>query len=153
MAILGGLDTVIFVDDFLGTGTQFSDFLTDTGLVSFVANHCFIYGCLAGHETGINSLRSLFPSLHVATVERLDDSHALFHADGGSFPDEVNSAECARDFYYDLIHDRGFNLAGPDRRGFGHLEIVYAFEHSVPDNSLPILWWHQSSQWHYLFDR
>jgi hypothetical protein len=152
-AALGVVDTVIFVDDFLGTGSQFSDFLTDTGLISFVPSHCFIYGCLAGHETGINMLRGLFPSLHVAAVERLDASHALFHQDGGSFRDEVNSVECARDFYYGLIDDRRFNITGPNRRGFGHLEIVYAFEHSVPDNTLPILWWDQSSQWRHLFDR
>jgi hypothetical protein len=152
-AHLASVDTVIFVDDFLGTGTQFSDFLRDTGLIPYLSSHCFIYGCLAGHETGINLLRGAFPSLHVAAVERLDDSHALFHDDAGSFPDEVNSAECARDFYYGLIDDRRFNITGPNRRGFGHLEVVYAFEHSVPDNSLPILWWDRSDKWRHLFDR
>ena len=125
MADIPSVDTVIFVDDFIGTGAQFSEFLQDTGLISFLSSHCFIYGCLAGHNTGVDLLRKDFPSLQVATVERLDDTHALFHANGGSFPDEFNSADCARDFYYGLLDDRSFNIPGPIRRGFGHLEIVY----------------------------
>ena len=114
---------------------------------------CFVYASLAGHERGIDQLRTAFPGIHIATVETLDNSHALFHAEGGSFPDGVNSAETARDFYYNLISDRRFNITGPDRRGFGHFEIVYAFQHAVPDNSLPILWWADSDRWRPLFDR
>jgi hypothetical protein len=145
--------TIIFVDDFLGTGDQFTKFLKATKLVPVASSTCFIYGCLAAHEEGIGFLRKECPSVHVATVEKLDDSHALFHNSAGSFPDGINSVDCAKEFYYQLLDDRGFGIIGPNRRGFGHLEIVYAFEHSVPDNSLPILWWDHSSQWQHLFDR
>jgi hypothetical protein len=150
---LGNADVFVFVDDFLGTGTQFNDFLADTGLAAYVSSCCFIYGSLAAHTLGMSNLRIAFPDLHVATVEKLDDSHALFHDTGGSFPDELNSCETAKQFYYDLLDDRGLHIVGPDRRGFGHFEIAYAFEHAVPDNSLPILWWDESSQWRPLFDR
>lgn len=150
---IGSVDGFIFVDDFLGTGYQFSDFLHDTGLHSYANSSCFIYGCLAGHEQGIRMLHTEMPSIHVVAVERLNNSHALFHTESGSFPDDLNSNAAARDFYYELLTNRGFNITGPDRRGFGHLEIAYAFEHSVPDNSLPILWWSQANQWRPLFDR
>ncbi len=152
-ASIGLAHTIIFVDDFLGTGDQFSKFFQNTNLSTYAPSFSYIYGCLAAHDHGIGLLRGMFPSLHIATVERLDDSHAFFHASGGSFPDEENSVECARDFYYNLLDDRGFGITGSNRRGFGHLEIAYAFEHSVPDNSLPILWWDHSSQWRQLFDR
>jgi hypothetical protein len=59
----------------------------------------------------------------------------------------------ARDFYYDLLDERQIRIDGPDRRGFGHYEIAYAFQHAVPDNSLPILWWSHSEHWKPLFDR
>ena len=150
---LGSTDAIIFIDDFLGTGEQFSNFLADTGLDACVSMSSFIYVCLAGHEQGIGVLQTAFPGLNVAMVECLDDSHAMFHADAGSFPDEVNSIESARNFYYDLLDYHGISISGPDRRGFGHLELVYAFEHAVPDNSLPILWWDESDQWRPLFDR
>lgn len=150
---IGNADAFIFVDDFLGTGTQFNDFLTNTGLTAHVSRSCFIYASLAGHALGMTNLQQAIPDLHVVTVETLDDGHAIFHDTGGSFPDECNSCETAKQFYYDLLDDRGFNIAGPSRRGFGHFEIAYAFEHAVPDNSLPLLWWAESSQWLPLFDR
>lgn len=152
-AILPSLDAVIFVDDFLGTGDQFSDFLIDTKLAGYVDTSCFIYGCLAAHRHGVDSLQKAFPKLHIAAVESLDDSHALFHNDSGTFPDGTNSAENAKSFYYSLLSDRGINISGPNRRGYGHLELAYAFEHSVPDNSLPILWWDGDKSWRPLFDR
>lgn len=151
--VLGSGRVIIFVDDFLGTGHQFSNFFQNIGLSTHATGNCFIYGCLAAHEKGVDHLSSQCPNVHIATVERLDDSHALFHDAAGSFPDGANSAECAKDFYYQLLNDRGFGNLGSDRRGYGHLEIVYAFEHSVPDNSLPILWWDKSSRWQHLFDR
>lgn len=152
-AVLPSLDAVIFIDDFLGTGDQFSDFLLDTQLAPHINSSCFIYGCLAAHRYGIQSLQKMFPKLHIAAVERLDDSHALFHSDSGTFPDGENSAEKAKEFYYSLLSDRGINISGPDRRGYGHLELAYAFQHSVPDNSLPILWWDGGELWRPLFDR
>lgn len=152
-AVLPSLDAVVFIDDFLGTGDQFSDFLIDTKLATHVDTSCFIYGCLAAHRHGIESLRTMFPRLHIAAVERLDNNHALFHSDSGTFPDGVNSPEDAKSFYYSLLSKRGINITGPNRRGYGHFEIAYAFEHSVPDNSLPILWWDGGESWRPLFDR
>ncbi len=152
-AVLPSVDAIIFIDDFLGTGDQFSEFLFDTNLADYVGTSCFIYGCLAAHRHGIDSLQKMFPKLHIAAVERLGSSHALFHSDSGTFPDGENSAEDAKSFYYSLLSDRGINIIGPDRRGYGHFEIAYAFEHSVPDNSLPILWWDGGESWRPLFDR
>jgi hypothetical protein len=143
----------VFVDDFLGTGTQFSDFLHDTGLDLYVQSNCFIYAPLAGHTDGITYLRSQFPGLYVDAVELLDNTHAFFHEESGNFPDDVNSADAARAFYYDLLDSHQIDIDGSDRRGFGHFELTYAFEHAVPDNSLPILWWHHSDAWSPLFDR
>ena len=152
-ALLGQVDTVVFVDDFLGTGTQFLDFLSDTGLKNHLSTGSFIYAPLAGHIEGIKNLKNTHPDLHVGVVELLDDKHALFHEESGSFPDDVNSVEVARDFYYKLLKDRKIEIAGPDRRGFGHFELAYAFENAIPDNSLPLLWWHDSEDWQSLFDR
>lgn len=152
-AHISNVDAVIFLDDFLGTGDQFSSFLSSTGLLDNMAGKCAVYGCLAGHQRGIDSLSSAFPTLNVAAVEVLDEKHAIFHPDAEMFPDGENSPEVARDFYYNLLKKRQIHLSGPDRRGYGHMEIAYAFEHAVPDNSLPILWWRHSELWQPLFDR
>jgi hypothetical protein len=149
----GSTDTFIFVDDFLGTGIQFSQFLSRTGIDQRLSKAIFVYAPLAAHVDGITHLHNSYPTLHVGAVEGLDDSHALFHAQAGSFPDAANSAEIARDFYYDLLRRKKIDIDGPDRRGFGHFELTYAFEHAIPDNSLPILWWNMSNDWKPLFDR
>lgn len=150
---LCSVQRLVFVDDFLGTGQQFGEFLSDTGLHSLLSSACFIYAPLAGHTKGLMDLRLAFPALHINAVELLDDSQAFFHEASGSFPDGVNSTEVARDFYYGLMERRKIGIHGADRRGFGHFELAYAFEHAVPDNSLPILWWADSDDWRPLFDR
>ena len=149
----GQIDSIVFVDDFLGTGEQFSEFLSDTGLEPLLSAGCCIYAPLAAHTEGVNYLRTLYDDLHVEAVELLDKTHALFHEESGSFPDGVNSTEDAREFYYKLLEDRKIEIGGPNRRGFGHFELTYVFEHAVPDNSLPILWWCDSGDWRPLFDR
>lgn len=150
---IGDAEAFIFVDDFLGTGEQFLEFLSDTSLDGLLSSACFVYGPLAGHKDGIEKVRSTIGDVHVEAVELLDATHGVFNEASGSFPDEVNSVEVARDFYYDLLANRGIHIEGPNRRGYGHYELAYAFEHAVPDNSLPILWWSQSNDWHPLFDR
>ncbi len=143
----------VFIDDFLGTGTQFAEFLQNTGLESVLSNTPFVYAPLVAHIDGVNALRSRYPHLLVGAAETLDENHALFDPKAEIFPDEVNSEDSARDFYYDLLKNRGIDLQGPDRRGYGHFELAYAFEHAVPDNSLPLLWWPDSPNWRPLFDR
>ncbi len=150
---IGKVENFIFIDDFLGTGHQFSDFLADTGLKNDLDKTTCLYVTLAAHADGKDYLNTWHPKIHVGSVENLDDSHALFHDIAGSFPDEVNSCEAARDFYYDLLIDRNLQVYGSNRRGYGHFELVYAFEHAVPDNSLPVLWWKDSPSWFPLFRR
>ena len=149
----GKVYAVVFVDDFLGTGTQFSDFVSGSGLEPLFSTRCCIYAPLAAHTVGVDRLQSTYGQLCVAAVELLEDNHAFFHEESGSFPDDVNSTEAARDFYYDLMEKRGIDIFGPNRRGFGHFELTYVFEHAIPDNSLPILWWRHSEEWRPLFDR
>jgi hypothetical protein len=151
--LLGTVDVVLFIDDFLGTGDQFTRFLAATKLGTHLDDVCCLYCPLAAHVKGVQNLKDDIPKLHVVAVEQLDDSHALFHPKSGAFPDEVNSAEAATEFYYDLLKSRGIDINPGSRRGFGHFELAYAFEHSVPDNSLPILWWGDSPHWRPLFDR
>jgi len=150
---LSKIKTFVFVDDFLGTGLQFSQFLSQTGLDNLLSKGSFIYAPLAAHIEGIKHLNRTHSKLFVETVEALGDEHAFFHDVARNFPDEVNSTETARDFYYNLMHQKDIEISGPNRRGFGHFELAYAFEHAVPDNSLPILWWGHSSKWQPLFKR
>ena len=144
---------VVLIDDFLGTGGQFVQFVSEANLRDLFDSGNCIFAPLVAHTCGLQNLKRHYPTLHLATVETLDDSHALFHESSGSFPDGINSAESARNFYYNLMKHRQIPVNEYNRRGFGYFELLYAFEDAVPDNSLPILWWPESTHWHPLFDR
>lgn len=172
-----GIRTFIFIDDLLGTGNQFKDVFEKSGASSLLANSYVVYAPLTAHIDGIGFLKTHFPTLKVCSGEQLDWSHSVFHAESAVFSDSINTPHEAKRFYYELLHKRNvsFDLQAaltammssatattngsafplpPDyRRGFGHLELAYAFHHSVPDNCLPALWWSHSSNWNPLFDR
>jgi hypothetical protein len=149
-----GITVFIFIDDFLGTGKQFKELLNVEGIdAAMLAKIYAIYAPLASHEVGVEELASEFPGLRVKAVELLTRNYGVFHPDSHCFDDGVNTPESAKQFYYDLLKKKEIGIEGADRRGFGHLELAYAFEHATPDNSLPILWWAHSTEWTPLFDR
>ena len=148
-----GIKIFIFIDDFLGTGTQFENLINDGGLNHVLSEAYFAYLPLAAHIQGISYLERKFPSLHVSATEVLYESHGIFHKESTCFKDGINSPQIAKEFYYNLLDKYKIPIKGANRRGFGHLELAYIFEHAAPDNSLPILWWNDPGRWHSLFDR
>jgi hypothetical protein len=146
-------ELIIFVDDFLGTGEQFETFLRAEQLDVYAGSGRLLYAPIVAHIKGRDHLRTTFEGLHVEPVELLDDRHAVFHDGSRCFADGTNTPEGARDFYYNLLERHDITVGGSDRRGYGHFELVYAFEHAVPDNSLPILWWPHTNGWPPLFAR
>ncbi|MCI0628512.1 MAG: hypothetical protein L0387_43830 [Acidobacteria bacterium] len=148
-----GIRVFFFIDDFLGTGDQFEEFIEVQGLRPHISAMYAAYVPLAAYIHGIKRIHKLFPGLRVRPVETLEESHSLFHKDSECFNDGVNTPKSAKTFYYAFLRKKGLKIYGPDRRGYGHLELAYAFEHAVPDNCLPILWWPQTSSWNPLFLR
>jgi hypothetical protein len=147
-----GVRTFIFIDDFLGTGEQFEQFYNAEKIGSYTDIYA-AYLPLVAHTRGIQLLKNRLPKVRVKSVELLTDSHAFFNSESKFFADGVNTPGLARDFYYELLKNRGIRIPDENRCGFGGLELTYVFEHAAPDNCLPILWWRHSSKWTPLFDR
>lgn len=143
----------IFIDDFLGTGAQFEELINDEQLNHVLSEAYFAYLPLTAHVQGIKYLKRTFPRLHVSATEVLDETHGVFHTKSACFKDGINSPQIAKEFYYNLLDKYKITIPGPIRRGFGHFELAYIFQHAAPDNSLPILWWNDPGRWHSLFDR
>jgi hypothetical protein len=147
-----GIKVFIFIDDFLGTGTQFSGLLRETGLDKRTESKLYlIYAPLVSHISGKKKLHDEAPTLRVRSVEELDASYGLFHKDSACFKDECNTCESAKVFYYKLLRKKGLQITR--KLGYGQLELAYAFEHATPNNSLPILWYNESKNWSPLFSR
>ena len=148
-----GIQTFLFVDDFLGTGYQFEEFIKCEELEQYIGSAYMAYVPLAGYVDGILYLENMYPSLWIRPVERLDKSNSLFSSESQCFRDGVNSSDCAKHFYLELLERKGISIPGHARRGFGHLELAYFFSHAAPDNCLPIFWWPNTPSWKPLFCR
>ena len=148
-----GTQVFIYIDDFLGTGDQFSEIARLEKLEPTFDATYSAYAPLAAHVRGITALRNSYPQLKVAPVEVLSEEYSLFSPKSLTFDDGVNTPEAAERFYNALVASRGITLFGCDRRGYGGLELAYTFSHAVPDNCLPILWYAHSADWHPLLDR
>jgi hypothetical protein len=147
------VNVFIFIDDFLGSGDQFSEILEEEQIVPLLNSHYIAYIPLVAHNKGIQDLKDKFPGLRVTSVELLNNSNGLFNMESCCFDDETNNPESARTFYYKLLKDKGIRLQESKRCGYGRLGLAYAFEHATPDNCLPILWWNKSTMFKPLFKR
>lgn len=147
------VDTIVFVDDFLGGGTQFEKFFKRWNFVSKITAAKMLYAPVTAHQTGLDHLAGLWPHLSVICGERLNDSHNFFS-------DEVWSrvghgtvtANDASNWYQDFANARGIVPSSTGHLGVGSLALTYGFEHSTPNNSLPTLWY-KSRTWQPLLER
>ncbi|MBS0317634.1 MAG: hypothetical protein JSR49_10975 [Proteobacteria bacterium] len=146
-----GVKALIFIDDLVGTGQQFETFASHYDLASHAKQRTLVYCPLLAFNAGLTKLARALPWLEMHPVESLDESHQFFRA-CASDPtiwgaDKVNKVQDVRDHVADLC---GRN-AIPSRTKHG-LDLVVAFEHAVPNNSVSMLSI-KSARWQPLFDR
>ena len=141
---------VVFIDDFIGTGTQFSRFIRQAKLTHLITERRCCYVAVAAHATGIKNLRRDFPRVAVSAVDLLSARNSLFHQHSLAFPDGTNSIADAKAFYQQML--KRFRIPRRSQGEYG-LELAYAFAHAVPNNSTPLLWWPQNTRWTPLFAR
>lgn len=151
LCINSGTKCFIFIDDFLGTGNQFNEMGIEIGLQKMIKNSdlFFAYAPLTAHQFGIQFLNTEYPELKITCVEHLDECNSIFKT---AFNDGVNTEESSRAFYMDLMKRKTGSSDG-DLLGYGKLELAYAFEQSVPDNNLLLLYWNLNSNINPLFYR
>jgi hypothetical protein len=133
----------LFVDDFLGTGTQFCKFVERNNLVEVFNNSLCIYAPLAACQAGIDRLSEEYPELVITASEVLEHDSHIFSEHSECFSDGTNTPDGARVFYENLLQ----RISGKPKEknklayGYGHLGVVYAFEHASPNASIPLLWY------------
>lgn len=148
------LHTIILVDDFCGSGSQFSEFIKLTNFKSVMAARpdCrIIYVTAAAHVTGIAAVKNEFPRVEFISGEVLGPEHSFFT---GSVLDRIKIdgiADRLKSDYDKIAKEVG--LGGQvGYYGFDSQGLTYAFEHGTPNNSLPI-YWYQNNRWTSLVNR
>lgn len=148
------VETIVFVDDFLGSGRQFESFFlqwefdkqSDAGI-----RH--IYAPVVAHQQGLDYLAKVLPRVSVVCVETLGIAHSFFNEKTWAQVGQgLISAEEAKGWYLDFGAKRQIAPKSVSLLGFGELELAFGFSHATPNNSLPILW-HSSEGWNPLLER
>ena len=74
-----GVDTIIFVDDFLGSGDQFSRFFDQWGFQQHTdLGVTYVYAPVVAHDNGLKFLSSIMPTVTVECSEKLGYDHSFF---------------------------------------------------------------------------
>lgn len=142
---------LVFIDDMVGTGRQFVTFARHYKLQDHTDRRALVYCPLLGFDEGLSTIARALPWLEIHPVETLGAGHRFFRpsaADASLWgADSVNVVEDVRAHVADLCR-RG-NLPVKTRHS---LDLLVAFEHAVPNNSMPLLSI-RTARWQPLFDR
>jgi hypothetical protein len=147
------IHTVIFVDDFLGSGSQFTGFLSTKQVPIDNVQVKWIYAPVVAHTLGVQYVNRNHPEVGVIASEYLDESHSFFDDQRWrQLSDNAIGASDACDFYCEFLKKQRIDCRGAPPLGFGELSLCLGFAHSTPDNSLPILW-ARGTNWAALLER
>lgn len=150
---------IVFVDNFIGTGTSASQDL-DSALKKFDDAHPrwsedtpAFYAVIAGFENAedLVALRT-HGKVRVLIHRVLTEKDKAFHPDNGIFEDEQQRLEA-----YDMCREIGQHLEPKQPLGWNDSQALVVFHDNVPNNTLPILYkrgrQYKSRDWIPLFPR
>lgn len=157
---------IVFVDDFVGSGQQFvkqwrrvqwipqlNRGLSFEQLARSKNGTAFYYCPIICTTIGRDEIQRECPNVVLRPTHVLDDRYSAIHKDSGVWPANQKSDSfavleniCARAGIPNLDGDEG------DWRGFNKLGLCIAFQHGVPDATLPIFTW-KTNGWHPLWQK
>jgi hypothetical protein len=149
---------VIFVDDFVGSGEQFiktwnrevniSGSLVSFSKIAAIIGSQFIYCPIICTEYGANRITASCPQAILSPTHFLGGEYSALTKDSILWPSHLKDS--AVDFIRNASVRAG--IPEPDWKGFHALGLAIAFEHSVPDATLPFFYWNRN-KWHPLILR
>ncbi len=154
-AIPSTVHTVILVDDFCGTGSQFDDFVKLSGFDRFMNSRpdCrIVYTTVAAHLDGLESARKNNPSIEIIPGEILSADDHFFNGSALGRLADTNIVPTLRQQYETLASKIGLGGKSIGPYGFLDQALTYAFAHGTPNNTLPVFWF-QNEQWTPLVNR
>lgn len=130
-----GVRTFLFFDDIIGTGEQMAAVLQEAAIDHFPDAFIYVLVC-AAHETGIQYISQKFPRVKILCAEFIPvDSNLFFNLPLEDF--SMQTVEEIHQWYIDFMNQK--KVSPKMAVGRGDLGLVYAFQGSVPNNTLPLL--------------
>ncbi|MFZ0959365.1 MAG: hypothetical protein WAO35_00555 [Terriglobia bacterium] len=155
---------VLFVDDFVGSGSQFFSTwrrqieVSPGTEVSFerlstVRGTEFYYCPLICTSYGYDNIKRVCPGVHVKPAHVVSDRYSALSPDSTIWP--LHLRDTAVEFLRTASHRAGIpdsNGGARDWRGFHKLGLALALGDSVPDATMPIFYWEENG-WNPLIRR
>ena len=138
----------VFIDDFCGTGDQCERYLKAITQKIKKANSKVLisYMCIAGTNEGLEYVRRVIPEIDkVQALIELDDSFKVFERSSryylSSPPPYLSDVK--QESFKELCDRFAGKLGLPSDMYYGHknCQLLLAFHHNTPDNTLPIFWY------------
>lgn len=149
----GKADTLLFVDDFVGSGSQMQHTWARERKLKGGADMSFrevsergvalLYCPLVSTSYGMAHLRIACPGLVLIPAHELGDEESLVHPRSAMWPESLRDG--AVEFLYGASERAGIVAErGDGWQGFHNLGLAIAFEDSVPDATLPLYYWERN---------
>ena len=148
--------SLVFVDDFIGTGKTASksvgDIIDEAGMAISDSGLNVHIIAITGFTDGVRRVEDAFKgsasTWQLNVCDPLDDSDRAFGEGSKVF---VSSDD--RDRARRLFDECGRRAVSKNPLGFGGCEALVVFDSSCPNNSLPVLWGGDRDSWSPLFAR
>lgn len=153
--ILPCIKTIIFIDDFIGSGEQIKEFILDNKEKLELFDN-IVFMPLVAHQKGIDNVleysKELLLNIEVRPIEIMtyENSSFYLHEKDDTLFDGENTIDDLRTFYKDLFESKDFDISS--EYGFGDLGLMHIFSTGVPDNNLPIIY-KTNEAWHALKEK
>jgi len=149
---LPSVQRYIFIDDFIGTGSQGKDKLKKDveSLKNLNKNLELCYYVLVATEDGLEELNKLNLFTSVEAVFVLDGTFKAFEEESRYYKTTHNGID--REYAKKVAEKYGQTLFYTQELGFGDCQLLLGFDHNTPDNTLPIFWGEENG-WKYIFKR
>lgn len=120
---------IIFLDDFIGTGIQASDYIYPITLVINTSVRPFLF-TLCATDMGLLKIQALGSKFRIwSSIILKEKNHFLLEDD----------CKTLSDYQKDYVNRINKKIMNPGDHDF-NLNIPFAFYYSIPDNALPLLW-------------
>ena len=135
----------IFIDDFCGTGKQGTQYSRDvvSEIKRLDATAVVAYYVLFATTDGIGKVRDEAGFNEVACIYELDSTFKCFDERARYFAD--HPADIEKAFAEGMSREYGLGLVRSHPLGYEDCQLLIAFHHNTPDNTLPIIWYDEPS--------
>ncbi len=145
---------IVLVDDFAGSGDQFTDFANDVKLASWM-EHCSIaYSPLMARQDALTRLQGDYPNVTFMPAEVLSNDLNIFSGRDSDLleSDQVNTYADLKNCYEDIR--KRHNFSSEYWCGRNDAGLPLAFQWGCPNQSIGILWLNgKKGNWHKLCGR